>query len=433
MSEAAAINRDLEAEAPAAYHALSDLGRRAVYPKGIPYQAGQARDALYNSTIGLITDGAQPRGALPLPVMDAVLKLTSAADRTQAFLYAPVSGVEELRERWSARQRRGQDAAVPSTLPLTTVGLTHGLSILADLFVSPGRAVAIPEPFWGNYRQVFALRSGGKIHSAPSFRDGRFLPSVIADALADLPPGEPALAVVNFPSNPGGYAPAEDERQALKASLLDIAAQRPLVVVCDDAYAGLVYEAGIPTSSLFWELAGSHPNLLAVKVDGGTKEFSFFGGRVGFLTFGLPASSGAARALESKVMFLLRATIGSPVANSQVMLLHALRSPTVEDEIANLRTMMAGRYRALKAAFAAADRELLQPMPFNAGCFAVVELPAAVEAEALRLHLIAKHSTGIISIPPRLVRIAFCSVAAENLAELVARLERGVRELATTV
>jgi hypothetical protein len=44
---------------------------------------------------------------------------------------------------------------------------------------------------------------------------------------------------------------------------------------------------------MFWELAAAHPNLVAVKVDGGTKELSFFGGRVGFLDLRLRAGLGS--------------------------------------------------------------------------------------------------------------------------------------------
>ena len=175
---------------------------------------------------------------------------------------------------------------------MVTAGLSHGLSLLADLFGGEGKAVAVPQPFWGNYRQAFATRTGSRLLTAPAYVDGRYNPRAIADALAGLPPGEPAVGILNLPSNPGGYSPDREERRATVESLLAEADRRPLVVICDDAYAGLVFEPEIPRESLFWELAGAHPNLAAVKVDGATKEFSFFGGRVGFLTFAVDAGLG---------------------------------------------------------------------------------------------------------------------------------------------
>ncbi len=426
VADAASLNRDLERHAPSVLKGLSPLGRRAFYPAGIPHQAAEARGTTYNGTIGQITDGHGH--ALPLPSMAAAVAL-EGADRDQAFLYSPVDGRPELRQAWRDRQRRGVDAGVPSTLPLVTDGLTHALSIAADLFGGEGRVIATPAPFWGNYRQVFTLRTGADIKAAPYWRDGRFNPLAVAEALAEVPAGEPAVAIVNAPSNPGGYMPTANERELLCASLIEVAASRPLVVLCDDAYAGLVYEDDIPRESMFWSLAGAHENLLAIKIDGATKELSFFGGRVGFITFGVEQGSLVEAALESKVKSLVRSTVGSPVASSQMLVLQTLRSPHADQEIEAVRFELEGRYRALKTALAGVDPSLLRAWPFNAGCFAVVDLPAGVDAEALRHHMINELDSGIVSIPPNTVRIAFCSVAEAEIPELVRRLEQGVASM----
>ncbi len=415
----------IRAGSPALAAALSPLGRRVAFPPGIPFQAAEARGAELNATIGQITDG---RGsAVPLPPMAAALGGLAPEDRNRAFLNSPVEGLPELRQRWREWQRRG-GATTPSSLPLVTVGLTHGLSLAADLFAGEGRAVAVPAPFWGNYRQTFEARTGARLLAAPAYRDGRFNPEALAEALAGLPAGEPAVAIVNVPSNPGGYSPTVDERAELRDSLLGVARRRPLVVLCDDAYAGLVYEEGIPPESMFWELAGLDPNLVPVKIDGGTKEFSFFGGRVGFLTFPFEPESEAAAALESKVKCLVRATVGSPVAASQAVLLQALRDGGAAAHVEAVRALLAGRYRALKGALAGADRELFTPLPFNSGCFALLELSERLgtSAEAARKRLLAEESTGLVSVGERFLRIAFCSVDETALPELVRRIERGL-------
>ena len=356
----------------------------------------------------------------------------SERDLDQAFLDSPVEGLPEVRRLWREWQRRTAPPGAPSTLPLVTMGLSHGLSLLADLYGGEGRAVAIPQPFWGNYRQAFGMRTGAKVLTAPTYVEGRHNPLAIAEALAGLPAGDPAVALLNVPSNPGGYTPDREERRATVASLLAEAGRRPLVVVCDDAYAGLVFEPEIPRESLFWDLAGAHPNLTAVKVDGATKEFSFFGGRVGFLTFGLEPDSEAARALESEVAARVRSTVGSPVAASQVVLLQALREEGVGREVEAVRLLLEGRYRALKGALAGVDPGLLTVLPFNSGCFALVEIPEAlgIDSETVRRHLLAHHDTGLISTSPRYLRIAHCSVDAAALPELVRRLEQGIAELA---
>lgn len=353
---------------------------------------------------------------------------------------SPALGSPELRRRWRERQRRGIPDAVPSTLPIVTVGLTHALSLAADLFAGEGRAVAVPSPFWGNYRQAFAVRTGARLLTAPAYArersaagfSVRFSVDAVPRALGGLPPAEPAVAILNLPSNPGGYSPDPAERRDLVAGLVAEAGRRPLVVLCDDAYAGLVYEEEIPRASLFWDLIGAHPDLLPVKIDGGTKEFAFFGGRVGFLTFGLPEGSDAARILEVQVERLAGATVGAPPASSQAVLLQALRQEGIEREIEQVRVLLAGRYRALEAALARVDTALLRTLPFNSGCFALVELPEelGISSEEARRHLLTHQDVGLISIEPRYLRIAHCSVEASALPELVRRLERGVAELA---
>lgn len=428
------INRVLEAEAPALYRALSALGREAFFPPDIPFQAAEARGTTFNGTIGVFTDGAG--NALPLPTMADAVDL-DRADLNASFLYSPVLGLSELRNAWRTWQRTEQSDVAPqpdqpSTLPAVVHGLTQGLSLVADLFGGPGRVLALTTPFWGNYRQTFALRTGVDVRTAPAYRDRRFDPLALASILDAVPGDEPALALVNFPSNPGGYSPNTAERAQLVGSLIEAAGRRPLVVICDDAYGGLVFEDDVPNRSLFWDLVGRHPNLIPVKIDGATKEFAFFGGRVGFLTFGLDLSLAAWRALESKLSSLMRATIGSPSSLSQVVLLHSLRSGQAPAEVEEVRRIAFERYEALQPALAELDGSLLRLLPFNSGFFVMMELnpELGLDPNDVRRHLIAHHDTGIVASAPCYLRLAICSVSAEALPEMVRRIQRGVRELA---
>ncbi|MGB6363013.1 MAG: aminotransferase class I/II-fold pyridoxal phosphate-dependent enzyme [Thermoanaerobaculia bacterium] len=424
------VNQVVRAASPALFDALSDLGRRLAYPPDIPFQAAQARGKTFNGTIGQITDG---RGAaISLPSMSKVMAGLGSDDLSRAFLYSPVPGIEEVRERWREWQRRGQPDSKPSTLPQVTNGLAHGLSIVADLFAGEGTPLAVPKPFWGNYRQTFVVRRGATLLTAPVYVDGRFNPGAIAEALGDRSNGRPAIAILNLPTNPSGYSPTADERRELARSLAGLAEKGPLVVVCDDAYAGLVFEEEIPRESMFWDLIGQHENLIPVKVDGATKEFAFFGGRVGFLTFAQPPDSDIAAALDSKVKCLVRATVGSPVSPSQMVLLQALREVDIAKEVEAVRLLLQERYSILKQALAGVDGSLLRPLPFNSGCFALIEIPTelGLESEQVRQHLLEHHDTGVVAVAPNFIRIAFCSVRPEALGELVRRVELAVSELA---
>jgi aspartate/methionine/tyrosine aminotransferase len=406
---------------------MSPVGRAAVYPPDIPFQAQQARGKRYNATIGQITDGMGR--AIALPSLAASLGALSPADLSAALLYSPIGGIPELRELWH-RWHRPQDAA-PSSLPLVTVGLTHGLALAADLFGGPDRKVLVPAPFWGNYRQVFGLRTGADIVPVPAYRDRQWQPTALAEKLAELETGEPAVAILNLPSNPGGYSPTREERRVLIDSLVEASEARPLVVICDDAYSGLVYEPEIPRASVFWELLDRSESLIPIRLAGATKEFVFFGGRVGFLTLPYETASPVAQALDNKLRCLLRAGVGSPVALSQVILAQALRNDAIDQEVAATVELLAVRYRALKRALAEtlAGSDTVFEVPFNSGAFAMLELASGLDPEAVRQTLLDDFDTGVISIPPRYLRLAFCSVEAEDIPELVRRVVRGVESL----
>ena len=64
-----------------------------------------------------------------------------------------------------------------------------------------------------------------EVPTTPSRHDP--LRQAIVEALAGEAPGLPAVALLNFPSNPGGYSPTAAERAALVEGLLAEADRRP--------------------------------------------------------------------------------------------------------------------------------------------------------------------------------------------------------------
>ncbi len=420
MRESDRLNAILEREAPALARCLSPLGRRSAFPKGIPFQAAQAKSAEINATIGQLTDSS---GApMPLPELaDQVQGL----DPAEVFLYAPVSGPNGLRRDWAARERRigGASPAVRTTLPVVTHGLTHGLSLLADLFSDEDTDVIVPSPAWENYDLIFQLHRDARVVGFPFFRDGRFNVEGLADALAQV--RHKAVVILNVPGNPSGYAPRLDEVDGIVDALA--ASPKPIVVAVDDAYQGWVYEPGHLATSIFWPIAERvDPERVAVmKVDGATKELAFFGSRVGFLTGTMSAE--AEEAFESKVKTIIRGTVGTASGPALAMVAKALQSPTLDASFEARRLELAGRYQALTSALAEVRDPRIRPQPFNSAYFALLELDASVDAEALRVRLLKEHGVGTIAFPEvNALRIAYCSIGAELLPELVARLVRGL-------
>ena len=120
-------------------------------------------------------------------------------------------------------------------------------------------------------------------------------------------PGEKKVILLNFPNNPTGYTPTVAEAEAIQKGLLKAAqAGKKIAVLIDDAYFGLVYREGVEKESLFARLVDLHENVLAVKLDGATKEDYVWGLRVGFVTFGGKGlGPEALKALEAKAAGVL--------------------------------------------------------------------------------------------------------------------------------
>jgi aspartate/methionine/tyrosine aminotransferase len=413
--EAQDRNERLKAINPALLEALSPMGRRAFFPKGIPFQAGQAKGCRINATIGQITDGA----GNPIPLKPLAEQLERLNPR-DAFLYSPVGGREAARKAWHAKHVKEDPRMEQVGLPMVASGICHALSMGADLFFQKGDVLILPDLYWDNYEQIFQVALEGSFDGF-HFYDaaGGFNVQGLREALARNP-GK-ASVLLNFPSNPNGYSPTPAELKAIAEVLAEAAASRPVVVYCDDAYHGLVFDPRHTAKSLFFELLDRSPNLIPLKCDGITKELSFFGGRVGFLTFGV--AKDAAAILVDKAMGLMRSRVGSPTGLGQYLTEIELADPRHDAEFERLRTILAGRAAALKAALERPSRHW-KLFPFNAGCFCLLELRPGLHAEDIRQKLIHEEGVGVVNQGDRYLRVAFCSIDEDMVAPLVAALER---------
>ena len=130
------LNEQLAASAPEILAMLSPLGRRLYFPKGILSQSAEARQKAhrFNATIGIATEKGQ---AMHLASVQSHLRDISPDD---AFTYAPASGRLSLRERWREKQLEENPSLRGKAfgLPIVTAALTHGLSLVGDLFVEAG-------------------------------------------------------------------------------------------------------------------------------------------------------------------------------------------------------------------------------------------------------------------------------------------------------
>jgi aspartate/methionine/tyrosine aminotransferase len=279
--------------------------------------------------------------------------------------------------------------------------------------------VILPDLFWGNYRLILADRMEARILTFPFFTQaGALNLSALGELLASL--DGKVILLLNFPNNPTGYSPSREEGQRLLSLLEESAAAGiRVLLVCDDAYFGLFYEPDTYPQSIFAEASDLHENILAVKVDGATKENLVWGFRVGFLTFasrGLGEEDGVYQALTQKVLGAVRSSVSSSSTLGQNLLLGAMHSPNYAEEKQRVFDILRQRYERSREILDSLHGPL-RVLPFNSGYFLCFDT-GKVSAEGLRQKLLTEEGIGTISIQDRYLRVAYSSVDVERLEEL---------------
>lgn len=413
--QAETLNHTLQSQNPVIFDLLSEKGRAIFWPKeGILKQSAEAKGKKINATVGIATEHGNPM------CLDS-LKKQVPLEMCDCLPYAPSFGRKDLRELWKEKiHEKNPSLQGTTTLPIVTGGLTHGLTTVAYLFFNEGDEIILPDKFWGNYKLIFQNGFGAKFNTYETFVDGAFNTKGLKKKITEGGIGK-KIVFLNIPNNPTGYSPTTDEYDAIVKILKDAAeAGNKLLVICDDAYFGLVYEEGIARESLFAQVANLHSNILAVKVDGCTKEEYVWGLRVAFLSFATQnLTDESADALEQKTAGAIRGTVSNCCHLSQSLMLRTLQSPTYQAEKQKNFEILQERYRVTKEVLSNNKEKYetcFSPLPFNSGYFMCVELKN-LEGENLRQILLQEFDTGVIAMG-NLLRIAFSSLDKEQIEPL---------------
>lgn len=415
------LNDQLTQHNPHVLEMLSVLGKKLFFPKGILTQSAEAKEKAhrFNATIGIATENGGPM------FLQCIQDKLSAFDPKDIYPYAPPAGKPELRKLWTEKMLRENPSLQGKFFsnPIVTNALTHGLSIVADLFVDEGDHLVMPDMLWGNYNLTFTTRCGGLVKKFPTFTPSRGFNVEAFKAELRNSASEKGKVVVllNFPNNPSGYTPTVSEGDAIVAAIKEVAeAGSNVVAVTDDAYFGLFYEESMQ-ESLFGKLANLHPRILAVKLDGATKEEYVWGFRTGFITFADGShfdNAPVLTALEKKTMGIIRATISNCPHPSQTFVVEALRSPEFLAQKEQKYQVMKARANKVKDVLDSGQYDSAwEYYPFNSGYFMCLKLHK-VDAEKLRVHLLDKYGVGAISIGSTDLRIAFSCIAEQDIQEL---------------
>ncbi len=415
---------------------MSKTGRRLYFPRGILSQSAEARQKAYdkfNATIGIATEELR---TMCLPTVMSFLNEKKLRP-SDGLTYASSFGVPGLRQLWREQLYEKNPSLEGKTvsLPVVTNGITHGISVFADLFMDPDDVAIFPDKMWGNNILALSVRGDAHIVHFPLFTaDGGFnLKGFEETVRRQAETNYKVTVFLNFPNNPTGYTITDPEGQRITEVLTSVAEEGTHVLaVTDDAYFGLRYEESAIRESLFGRLCDRHPRLLTVKLDGATKELFVWGLRVGFITYGTQVTGEPVAfydALERKTAGNIRGTISNASHLSQSIVRKALQTPEIyaerEEKLAILKR------RALKVKETVTDPKYADAWavyPFNSGYFMCLALKT-VEAEALRVHLLDTCRVGLIATGTNDIRVAFSSVDEENIPDLFDAVYGGIKEL----
>jgi len=427
-NQALELNQTIQKNNATVYELLGDKGKNAYFPKsGILSQAAQASGKKINATIGIATedDGSPMR-------LDSLTKNIGLAPE-KVFPYAPSYGRPDIRAKWQEHiyEKNPSLKDKPISLPVVTNALTHGLSIIGQMFFNEGEKLVLSDLYWENYGLVFEQPFGIKFDLMNTF-SGEGLDLEAFEAKLSVKKAGKIAVLLNFPNNPTGYTPTEKEALAI-VDVIKRSADKgnKLLIILDDAYFGLVYKKNIFKESLFAQLADLHKNVLAVKIDGPTKEDYVWGFRVGFITYGIKdGDKELYSALEAKTAGLIRGNISNASNLSQSLLMTAYSCPNYAKEKQKKFEILKSRYEVVvkelqdKKEYA----EFFTALPFNSGYFMCVDLAKGIDGEALRRLLLDEFGTGVI-LCGGVIRIAFSAVQKKLIPELFDNLYQACKKL----
>lgn len=420
------LNEQLKQSNPEIFSMLSYLGQNMFYPKGILSQSAEAKSTKYNATIGMATNDNGKMYA------NALNQMFNELSPDEIFPYAPPQGIEELRDLWQEKMLKDNPDLTKEvmTRPIVTNALTHGLSLVADLFINSGDTILLPEHNWGNYKLVFNTRHNANIDTYPIFdENGHYTTKSLVKSL-EAYNKDKVVMILNYPNNPTGYTPNNEEVQTIVNAIKSLAEKGTQVVaVIDDAYYGLFYE-DVYTQSLFTALTNiQSKNVLPVRLDGATKEFFAWGFRVGFITFGVEDAS-TKDVLEAKTKGLIRSNISSGPLPSQSAVKHVLKNNVqFNKEIEQNITTLRERYEVTKTVvYADQYQSHWQAYDFNSGYFMAIKVKD-VNPETLRQHLIEKYSIGVITLNETDIRIAFSCVEKDDIPHVFDSIAKAIDDL----
>lgn len=338
--------------------------------------------------------------------------------------YESPAGHSGLRKLWTSRLLTKNPSLQGKCISesIVTAGLTHGISLTAQLFCNPNDIVLVNDLRWDNYDHIFHDIHGAIIQSVPTYIKGEIDILQYLYAMDPLPLEQRVILILNFPLNPIGFTPTTSQVETFALQLHQRAVNgRRVVIVCDDAYFGLFHDENCFNESIFARLCDLHENILVCKVDGVSKEDYGWGLRLGFLTFGTKSNDDAYdvyQDLNVKAVAALRASVSTVNHAIQSIYYHVYQSPDYMKEKKLLDVQIQLKYTAVVETLEALPdmATFFNILPFNSGYFLCLE-PLFATAQDFRQSLLTQ-GIGVTALHDRIIRVCYSTVPTEEIGDL---------------
>jgi 2-aminoadipate transaminase len=355
-------------------------------------------------------------GGLPSPATFPAERIRAACvkiltdDPVAALQYAPTEGYFPLRE-WVAARCAQNGAPVSPAQVLITTGSQQALDLIAKTLVERERNLLVEIPTYLGALQAFSLFEP-RFVSVPCDEAGP-----IATDLATLAeaPASGLYLLPNF-QNPSGRRIPEARRHAL----VEVAAQKDLIIIEDDPYSELSY-GGEKLPSLF------SMNPEGVLYTGSFSKLLAPGLRVGFAI--------APPEIFNKLVQVKQAADLHTPSFTQRIVYEVIKDGFLDDHIPTIRELYASQCRVMLEAL---EAHFPKSTTWNApqgGMFIWVTLPEEIDAALLLQKAIACNVAFVPGAPfftqspmHNTLRLSFVTVPAEKIWAGIKRLGELIAE-----
>ncbi len=212
----------------------------------------------------------EPDFDTPQPLKDACIEALQAGMVT----YTPASGLPALRKLVAEKFRKenGIDCAMEEIVTAPGAKFSCFSAIVA--LCGPGDEVIIPSPYWLSYPEMVTA-AGAKTVELPTRMENNYEidPAELESAITE----NTRLLILTTPSNPTGAV----YRRDTLAKIAEIAVRRNIMILADEIYEKLIYDADKPHVSI--ASLAPEVNDRTITVNGLSKTYAMTGWRLGYL------------------------------------------------------------------------------------------------------------------------------------------------------